>query len=212
MLILLKNIIKFGPFVSLRIAPINTLIHNSNTNINKNVLVSSIRKTSFVTTNMSSINEQEDEQFQLKDINDEEKLYVQRITKMATIPERGSKYAAGFDLSSAENITIPSKSRGVIKTDLIIKVPQGTYGRIAPRSGLAIKKFIDIGAGVIDSDYRGNVGIVIFNFGDEDFEVNIGDRIAQLVLEKIWLGDVEEVNEIKDLTERGDGGFGSTGV
>ena len=65
-----------------------------------------------------------------------------------------------------------------------IALPPGCYGRIAPRSGLAIKKFIDVGAGVIDADYRGEVGVILFNFSDSDFMVNMGDRIAQLILEK----------------------------
>ena len=85
------------------------------------------------------------------------------------------------------------------------------YGRIAPRSGLAWKKHVDIGAGVIDADSRGNVGVVMFNHAEEDLVVNRGDRVAQLVLERICIADVLEVDEL-DETERGEGGFGSTGV
>lgn len=81
----------------------------------------------------------------------------------------------------------------------------------APRSGLALKNFIDTGAGVIDYDYRGNVGVVLFNHGDTDFEVKRGDRIAQLILERISMADAVEVQELSDTT-RGAGGFGSTGV
>ena len=83
----------------------------------------------------------------------------------------------------------------------------------APRSGLAWKKHIDVGAGVVDADYRGNVGVVLFNFGDADFEVAPGDRVAQLILEKICMADIEDVGdaELPD-TARGTGGFGSTGV
>jgi dUTP pyrophosphatase len=90
-------------------------------------------------------------------------------------------------------------------------VPPGTYGRVAPRSGLAWKHSIDVGAGVIDEDYRGNVGVILFNLSDVDFEVKEGDRIAQLVLEKIVTPEVEEVEEL-DESARGAGGFGSTGV
>ena len=72
-----------------------------------------------------------------------------------------------------------------MKTRLFISFPAGLYVRIAPRSGLALKKFIDVGAGVVNSDYRGEVGVVLFNHGDQDFEVKMGDRIAQLILEKI---------------------------
>lgn len=76
---------------------------------------------------------------------------------------------------------------------------------------MAVKKFIDVGAGVVDADYRGPVGVVLFNFGDKDFEVEVGDRVAQLVLERIDMADAVEVDDLED-TERGAGGFGSTGV
>lgn len=82
---------------------------------------------------------------------------------------------------------------------------------MAPRSGLAWKNSIDVGAGVIDEDYRGNIGVVLFNLSDVDFNVTRGDRIAQLLLEKIITPEVVEVEELIE-TERGDGGFGSTGV
>ena len=96
-------------------------------------------------------------------------------------------------------------------TGLSISFPAGLYAKIAPRSGLALKKFIDVGAGVVDSDYRGEVGVVLFNHGDQDFVVKMGDRIAQLILEKIDTPPVEEVQAL-DNTVRGAGGFGSTGV
>ena len=83
--------------------------------------------------------------------------------------------------------------------------------RIALRSGLALKKFIDVGAGVVNSDYHGEVGVVLFNHGDQEFEVKTGDRIAQLILEKIDTPPVEEVQGL-DRTVHGSGGFGSTGV
>merc|ERR1711862_510068 len=110
-------------------------------------------------------------------------------------------------------IVVPSQQRRVVKTDLSIACPKGTYGRIAPRSGLAVKHGIDVGAGVVDADYRGPVGVVLFNFGDKDFTIEIGDRIAQLILEKIC-ADVEivQVEGELDDTKRGSGGFGSTGV
>ena len=77
-------------------------------------------------------------------------------------------------------------------TDIQIAVPEGTYGRVAPRSGLAHKHFIDVGAGVIDRDYRGNVGVILFNFGTSAFKVNKGDRIAQLICEKISYPTIQE--------------------
>jgi deoxyuridine 5'-triphosphate nucleotidohydrolase len=87
----------------------------------------------------------------------------------------------------------------------------GVYGRIAPRSGLASKFFIDVGAGVIDADYRGNVGVVLFNHSSVEFAISIGDRIAQLILEKIEVPEIECVERLTE-TNRGAGGFGSTGV
>lgn len=134
-----------------------------------------------------------------------------RRTENASTPTRGSPGSAGFDLYSAYNYTIPAKGKTVVETDIQISVPNGCYGRIAPRSGLAFKNFIDIGAGVIDPDYRGNVRVLMFNFGAEDFKVKRGDRIAQLIFEKIHIPKLQEVESL-DKTRRGDGGFGSTGT
>jgi dUTP pyrophosphatase len=136
---------------------------------------------------------------------------VKKLTELATMPVRGSEFAAGFDLASAYDLSIPAGGKGLVKTDLAIAIPENTYARIAPRSGLAVKKFIDIGAGVVDYDYRGNVGVVLFNHGAEDFEVKRGDRVAQLILECISMAPCVEVQEL-DSTARGAGGFGSTGV
>lgn len=96
-------------------------------------------------------------------------------------------------------------------TDIQIELPSGCYGRVAPRSGLAAKHFIDVGAGVIDEDYRGNVGVILFNHSTVPFEVKKGDRIAQLICEQIFYPSIEEV-ETLSITERGAGGFGSTGT
>ena len=87
----------------------------------------------------------------------------------------------------------------------------GLCGNVAPRSGLTWKHSIDVGAGVIDADYRGSVGVILFNHSDIDFEVRVGDRIAQLIIEKIMTPNVMEVEDL-DATVRGEGGFGSTGV
>ncbi|XP_055307202.1 deoxyuridine 5'-triphosphate nucleotidohydrolase-like [Sitodiplosis mosellana] len=98
-----------------------------------------------------------------------------------------------------------------MKTDIQIEVPYGTYGRVASRSGLALKNFIDVGAGVIDQDYRGNVGVILFNHSNENFDVKKGDRIAQLICERIVYSTLVQVNTFAD-TIRGAGGFGSTGT
>ncbi|NXK03576.1 DUT protein, partial [Herpetotheres cachinnans] len=137
-------------------------------------------------------------------------LRFTKLSENACAPSRGSARAAGYDLYSAYDCVIPPMEKAVVKTDIQIALPSGCYGRIAPRSGLAAKHFIDVGAGVIDEDYRGNVGVVLFNFGKETFEVKKGDRIAQLICERIFYPELEEVQALDD-TERGEGGFGSTG-
>merc|ERR1719334_2098464 len=140
-----------------------------------------------------------------------EVLQVAKLSDAAVIPTKGSASAAGYDLYSAYEYTIPARGKVLAKTDLQVKVPHGTYGRVAPRSGLAWKNHIDIGAGVVDEDYRGNLGVVMFNHADVDFKIVAGDRIAQLVCEKIAYPEIEELPTL-DNTERGEGGFGSTGT
>lgn len=137
-------------------------------------------------------------------------LLVKRLSEGAVLPVRGSPHAAGYDLSAAHDGSIPARGKALIKTDLAMAIPDGCYGRVAPRSGLAWKHSIDVGAGVIDADYRGNVGVILFNFSDKDFDVKAGDRIAQLILERIATPDVVEADDLDD-SARGAGGFGSTG-
>lgn len=120
-------------------------------------------------------------------------LRIVRLTDKAYIPTKETPLSAGYDLYSAYDYIIPSKGKNVIKTDLQISVPFGTYGRIAPRSSLTMFCHINVGAGVIDYDYRGNVFVVLFNHGDKDFVVQAGDRIAQLICEKIVNPRIEEV-------------------
>lgn len=138
-------------------------------------------------------------------------LLVKKLSEKGRAPTRGSAFAAGYDLYSAKDTVIPAKGKGLVDTGIAIAVPEGTYGRIAPRSGLAAKNFIDTGAGVIDADYRGEVKVLLFNFSDEDFVVKEGDRIAQLVLERIYTPEVKVVDELEE-SIRGAGGFGSTGI
>uniref|UniRef100_A0A5F8GW72 Deoxyuridine 5'-triphosphate nucleotidohydrolase n=1 Tax=Monodelphis domestica TaxID=13616 RepID=A0A5F8GW72_MONDO len=107
------------------------------------------------------------------------RLRFARLSEHATAPSKGSARAAGYDLYSAYDYTIPAMEKALVKTDIQISLPPGCYGRVAPRSGLAAKHFIDVGAGVIDEDYRGNVGVVLFNFGKETFE---GKLIIQLII------------------------------
>ena len=139
-------------------------------------------------------------------------LRVKRLSENAVLPVRGSGLAAGYDLASAEDIVVPARGKAIAKTDLAMAIPLGHYGRIAPRSGFSWKKHTDIGAGVIDADYRGNVGVVIFNHSDQDISVSQGDRVAQLIIEQISTPVVEDVEGDLDDTQRGEGGFGSTGM
>ncbi|KAI4998708.1 hypothetical protein ZWY2020_054050 [Hordeum vulgare] len=138
-------------------------------------------------------------------------LKVKKLSDKAVLPSRGSALAAGYDLSSAVETVVPARGKALVATDLSIAVPEGTYARIAPRSGLALKHSIDVGAGVIDADYRGPVGVVLFNHSEADFAVKPGDRIAQMIVQVIAAPQVAEVEDL-DATVRGEGGFGSTGV
>ncbi|CAL3964220.1 hypothetical protein PZA11_001635 [Diplocarpon coronariae] len=137
-------------------------------------------------------------------------LLVKKLSDKARLPTRGSAFAAGYDLYAAKETVVPARGKALVETDLSMAVPAGTYGRIAPRSGLASKHMIDTGAGVIDADYRGQVKVLLFNHGERDFEVKEGDRVAQLVLERIYTPEVLEVAELEE-SARGAGGFGSTG-
>ncbi|MDT7807429.1 MAG: dUTP pyrophosphatase [Acidobacteriota bacterium] len=139
-----------------------------------------------------------------------ERLRFKRLHPAARLPTRGSAQAAGLDLCAVEHVTIEVGGRAAVRTGLAVEIPAGFYGRIAPRSGLAVRHGLDVLAGVIDPDYRGEILCALVNHGEEPFEVEPGARIAQLVIVPVatpaptWAEDLEE-------TERGAGGFGSTG-
>ena len=136
-------------------------------------------------------------------------LNVKRITTTSILPTRATEGSVGYDLYADEDSVVRAGARGVISTGISIELPQGTYGRIAPRSGLAVKNGIQVGAGVVDRDYTGELKVVLFNHGDSKFKIQKGFRIAQLVLERCETPEVREVSEVKE-TARGAGGFGST--
>lgn len=138
-------------------------------------------------------------------------LRWKRLTAQAKAPVRGSEQAAGLDLCSDQQYRIAPGARQLISTGIAVEIPAGYYGRIAPRSGLAVKNGIDVGAGVVDSDYRGEVKVLLFNFGSEEFVVNVGDRIAQFIIEPYSSVSVVET-KVLETTDRGQGGFGSTGI
>lgn len=140
----------------------------------------------------------------------EKTLKVKRLSKNASLPTRATSGSAGLDIKSSEDIIIKARSVSSVKTGICFASPEGCYIRIAPRSGLALKNGIQVGAGVIDADYRGEIKVVLFNHKDSDFRIERGDKIAQIVCEKIEIPVIKEVSEM-DSTERGSKGFGSTG-
>ena len=137
-------------------------------------------------------------------------LYIQKLDPNASLPTRGSSEAAGYDMCSMDSVTIPPFGRTLVRTGIACTVPNGTYGQLAPRSGLAVKKGIHVGAGVIDRDYTGEVKVLLMNLSNEEVEIECNERIAQLILKKIETPEIVEVEELTQ-TLRGEGGFGSTG-
>jgi len=138
------------------------------------------------------------------------KLLIKKLSEHALIPTRASPGSVGYDLYSIEDMHILPYQRGIVCTGIAATIPMGVYGRIALRSGLAVKHGVQTGAGVIDPDYTGELKVILFNHGSEKFEIKKGDRIAQLILEKCETPLIDEVEEIKD-TQRGTRGFGSSG-
>lgn len=143
------------------------------------------------------------------------------IRSDAIQPTKGSDLSAGYDLATPDAYTVQPKQQCMVSTGLRVLCPEGTYARIAPRSGLAAKHSIDVMAGVVDPDYRGEVKVILMNFGETPLHITPGMRIAQLIFEKY-----DPVSEKRGLdmvfessdsdctqtTGRGDGGFGSTGL
>ncbi len=132
----------------------------------------------------------------------------------AVIPQYKTSGAAGADICAllSESVTIKKGCRAMIPTGLFFSIPEGYEIQVRPRSGLAAKNGVTVlnTPGTIDSDYRGEIKVILVNLGDEDFTVNNGDRIAQIVVAPVTIGVFEQVSSL-DETERGAGGFGSTG-
>jgi len=137
-------------------------------------------------------------------------LLIKKLVDHAVVPQRATEGSVGYDLSSAEDAIIFPGDRLAVSTGIAIGLPSGTYGRVAPRSGLAYKHGIDVFAGVIDPDYRNEVKCILYNSGAQPFVIKTGDRIAQLVLEVVKTPDIAIVLEMNETTRTG--GFGSTGV
>ncbi|KAG6470159.1 hypothetical protein ZIOFF_071216 [Zingiber officinale] len=140
---------------------------------------------------------------------EKQRLLVKWLVPSTILPKRATEGASGYDLAINRAQDIPVYGRSLLSTGLSIKTPEGTYARIAPRSGAAFRRGILIGAGVVDSDYRGEVQILAFNTTDQDIFLQKHESIAQIILEHISTLEVIEVNNLED-TIRGDHGFGST--
>ena len=140
-------------------------------------------------------------------------MNIKKLSENAVIPTRGSKEAAGYDLYATETYELKIGERKAFKTDIVMAIPPYFFGRISPRSGLAVKKGIDVLAGIIDSDYRGEILVVLINLGQESVTINSGDKIAQIILQQY--GEVTNgfnVVDNLDDTDRGNNGFGSTDI
>ena len=143
------------------------------------------------------------------------KIIFKKLYKDVLIPKKGSALAAGYDLFcySDKDIIIEPLGKARIPTGLSVELPHNTYGRVAPRSGLTWNKFLDVGAGVIDEDYRGQIFVILFNFSKENVTIKNGDKIAQLIVERIMPTEpvIYEPEQELSETKRGGSGFGSTG-
>jgi deoxyuridine 5'-triphosphate nucleotidohydrolase len=136
-------------------------------------------------------------------------LFVKKLNKGAKCPTMGSKFSAGYDLYSTEDYELTLKEFKLFSTGISLEIPKGYYGRIAPRSGLSCKG-IDVKAGVVDNDYRGEVKVLLHNFSNGPYKISKGDKIAQIIITKYTSCTIINTEELKS-TERGSDGFGSTG-
>ena len=137
-------------------------------------------------------------------------LRCHKTSPLARWPEYGTAEAAGLDLFSARTVLIPSGERRLVSIDIAWEIPEGCYVRIAPRSSLALNESVDVGAGVIDRDYRGVVKVLLHNAGPRSYLVRMGDRIAQAIVERIFRPTVVPALTLS-VSARGACGFGSTG-
>lgn len=140
-------------------------------------------------------------------------LSFRRIHPDAVMPAYAHASDAGMDVRSVRELVIPPGGRALVPTGLVVNLPAGYEAQVRPRSGLALKAGVTVlnSPGTIDAGYRGEIGVILANFGQYDFKVNVGDRIAQLVIAPVLQPVVVEATEV-DSTDRGAGGFGSTGV
>ena len=146
----------------------------------------------------------------LQDHNIGVDIKIKLLSDLAKIPTQGTNFSAGYDLYAAEDVVVLRFGRKLIKTNVSMAIPMNHYGRIAPRSGLAYKNGIDVLAGVIDSDYRGDIGVILYNTDNNDFTVKVGDKIAQIIIESCSTANFVKTENLP-ATKRGEGGYGHTG-
>ena len=143
------------------------------------------------------------------------KLLIKKLSPKAHVPKYETTGSSGLDLSAFldKEVEIKPNEKCLVPTGLAIEIPKGFEIQIRPRSGLAVKNGLTVlnAPGTIDSDYRGEIKVLLFNHGKEIFKISNGLRIAQMVLCPVEIADINEVNDLNK-TLRGDGGFGSTGV
>jgi dUTP pyrophosphatase len=139
-------------------------------------------------------------------------LQVKLLDKEAKPPARATKASAGYDIFALECGSILPRSKHTIRTGIAIRLQEGTYARIASKSGLSAKKSIEVGAGVIDADYRGEILVILYNHSDKPFSYNKQDKVAQLIVEKYYSPEVEIIEDFGEEDLDRFGGFGSTGV
>jgi dUTP pyrophosphatase len=138
-------------------------------------------------------------------------MNIKLLSDKAKIPTRGSVNAAGYDLYTTETYELKVGERKAFKTDICLSIVHDFFGRISPRSGLSVKKGIDVMAGVIDEDYRGEILVVLINLGQENVIINEGDKIAQIIFQQYGTTIFNQVDDL-DTTVRNDGRFGSSDI
>jgi len=137
-------------------------------------------------------------------------IHVELVSEDAKMPTRATDGSAGLDMYACQSAVIGAGKRNLVDTGVSIAIPHGYVGLIWPRSGLALKKGLDVGAGVIDSDYRNVIGVLLFNHTDDPYRVEPGDRIAQILIQPAVMVQPVQVSSL-DQTDRGQDGYGSTG-
>jgi dUTP pyrophosphatase len=138
-------------------------------------------------------------------------MKIKLLSPTARIPKRATSGSSGYDVFAARAVRVPARGRALIPLDVAVELPPQIELQIRPRSGMSLKKGVHAIFGTVDNDYRGPVGVILFNESDAPFHVSVGDRVAQAV--PVWLCELSPIEVVDTLTStnRGSGGFGSTG-